>query len=169
MGDGGGKVSYRPTVHAVGLAVALAVVWLLLSGHDEALILGFGLASVALCVTIAMRMDLVDHEGAPIHLTLRFVAYLPWLACEVVKANIDVASRVIQPIPDISPELFDAPASQRTDLGQVIYANSITLTPGTVSVDLDPGVIRVHALSREGADGLREGEMDRRARAVEGN
>ncbi len=165
---GGNGFNYRPTAHAIGLGIALAVVWLLLSGHYQTLILGFGVASVALCVVIAMRMDVADDEGMPFHVGWRTVLYLPWLGWEIVKANIDVAKRVIQPTPDISPELFETPASQKTDLGQVIYANSITLTPGTVSVDLDPGVIRVHALSREGADGVREGEMDRRVRAIEG-
>ncbi len=169
MSEGGDSgFNYRPTAHAVGLALALAGVWLLLSGHYQALILGFGVASVLFCVFIAMRMDVADHEGVPLHVGWRALTYLPWLGVEIVKANIDVAKRVVQPVPDISPELFETPASQKTDLGQVIYANSITLTPGTVSVDLDPGVIRVHALSREGADGVRDGEMDRRALGVEG-
>ena len=159
---------YRPTAHSLGLALALAVLWLLLSGHYQPLILAFGAGSVLFCVFIALRMDLADSEGVPLQIGWRPTFYLPWLALEIVKANIDVAKRVMQPIPDLSPELFETPASQKTDLGQVIYANSITLTPGTVSVDLDPGVIRVHALSREGADEIRKGEMDRRARAVEG-
>jgi multicomponent Na+:H+ antiporter subunit E len=85
-----------------------------------------------------------------------------------VKANIDVARRVLSPSLPISPKLFTTPASQKTDLGQAIYANSITLTPGTVSVDLDPGEITVHAISREGADDVSGGEMDRRVTEVEG-
>jgi multicomponent Na+:H+ antiporter subunit E len=159
---------YRPSAHAVGLAIALAAVWLLLSGHFEALLLGFGVLSVAISIFIAMRMDLVDHEGVPVHLTLSALRYLPWLALEVIKANIDVAKRVVDPKLPIEPQLFETKASQRSDLGQTIYANSITLTPGTVAVDLGPGVIRVHAISREGAEALLEGEMDRRVRQLEG-
>lgn len=159
---------YRPVFHAVGLCLALAATWLLLSGYFQFLLLALGVLSVGLCVWIAMRMDLIDHEGVPIHITWAALRYLPWLAKEVVKANIDVARRVVDPALPISPTMFDAPASQQSDLGQTLYANSITLTPGTVSVDLDLQVIRVHALTADAADGVLEGEMDRRVSRVEG-
>jgi multicomponent Na+:H+ antiporter subunit E len=159
---------YHPLLHAMGLAVALAALWLLLSGYFLPLLLGLGIASVALCVLIAMRMDVIDHEGLPIHLTWSALAYMPWLLWEILKANIDVAGRVISPRMSISPTMFNTPVTQKSDLGHVIYANSITLTPGTVSVDLEPGKIVVHALSRDGADGVLEGEMDRRVTQLEG-
>ena len=164
-----GKFGYRPVGHAIGLVVGLGAVWLLLSGHYEPLILFFALISLALVVFIAMRMDVVDHEGVPLHLTMMAPLYWLWLAWEIVKANIDVARRVVHPKLPITPKLFETRAHQRTDLGQVVYANSITLTPGTVSVDLDPGVIRVHALSAEGADGVEAGDMDRRVTRLEGS
>ena len=153
------RAGYRPAVHALGLTAALAALWMLLS---------LGVLSVVACVVIAIRMDLSDQEGVPIHITLAALNYVPWLVAEIVKANLDVAGRVLSRGPRISPTMFDAPVSQRSDLGQVIYANSITLTPGTVSVDLEPGLIRVHALSREAADGVLEGEMDRRVSVLEG-
>ena len=156
-------------VHAISLGVVLAVVWLLLSGHyADPLILSLGLASCAVVVAITRRMDLVDHEGHPIHLTRRAVGYWAWLAWEVVKANIDVAKRVLAPGLPISPTLVRLSASQKSDLGLVIYANSITLTPGTVSVDVEPGEILVHALSSAAASDLEGGEMDRRVSLVEG-
>lgn len=155
-------------VHAISLGVVLAIVWLLLSGHFEPLVLTLGLASCVVVVAITRRMDLVDHEGHPIHLTRRATGYWLWLAWEVVKANIDVAKRVLAPNMNISPTMVRLTASQKTDLGLVIYANSITLTPGTVSVDVDPGEILVHALSRDAADDLKGGEMDRRVAQVEG-
>jgi multicomponent Na+:H+ antiporter subunit E len=158
----------RPVGHAVGLVLGLAAVWLLLSGHFEVLFLFFAVLSIALVVLISIRMDLIDHESVPLHLTLAAPAYWVWLGKEIVKANIDVARRVVDPKLPISPKLFETKASQRTDLGQVIYANSITLTPGTVSVDLDPGIIRVHALSAEGAAEVQAGEMDRRVSRLEG-
>jgi len=165
---GGGTSGYRPLVHGVGLCLALVVCWLLLSGYFQILLLSLGAVSVLFCVWIAVRMDLIDHEGVPLHITWATLRYLPWLMWEIVKANIDVAKRVIDPSLPIAPKLFDAPISQKTDLGQALYANSITLTPGTVSVDLDPGVIVVHALHEDAADGVLEGEMDRRVSAVEG-
>ena len=161
-------MGYHPIIHGIGLCLALAACWLLLSGHFQILLLSLGAASVAFCVWIAVRMDLIDHEGVPMHITWAGLRYLPWLMWEIIKANVDVARRVIHPSLPIAPSLFDAPISQKTDLGQVIYANSITLTPGTVSVDLDPGVIRVHALHDGAAAGVLDGEMDRRVRAVEG-
>ncbi len=155
-------------VHAISLGIVLAVVWLLLSGHYEPLILALGLASCVVVVAITRRMDLIDHEGHPIHLTGRVVGYWPWLVWEIVKANIDVAKRVLAPRMAISPTLVRLSASQKSDLGLVIYANSITLTPGTVSVDVEPGEILVHALSRDAARELEDGEMDRRVSQVEG-
>jgi multicomponent Na+:H+ antiporter subunit E len=155
-------------VRAISLGVVLAIVWLLLSGHFEPLVLILGLASCVVVVAITRRMDLIDHEGHPIHLTRRATGYWLWLAWEVVKANIDVAKRVLAPNMNISPTMVRLTASQKTDLGLVIYANSITLTPGTVSVDVEPGEILVHALSRDAAEDLRGGEMDRRVAQFEG-
>ena len=79
-----------------------------------------------------------------------------------------VGRRALGPGLDISPTLLRVSASQKTDLGRVIYANSITLTPGTVSVDVEGGTILVHALSRDGAAALEEGEMDRRVTRMMG-
>jgi multicomponent Na+:H+ antiporter subunit E len=113
-------------------------------------------------------MDTVDHEGHPMHLVGRAVVYWPWLLWAIIKANIDVALRILSPRLPISPTMVEVQTSQKSALGQVIYANSITLTPGTVSVDLTDGMIIVHALSRESAEALMDGEMDRRVTVMEG-
>ena len=155
-------------IHAISLGVVLAIVWLLLSGHFEPLILTLGLASCVVVVAITRRMDLIDREGHPIQLTRRAVGYWLWLGGEIVKANIDVARRVLAPKMAISPTMVRLASSQKSDLGLVIYANSITLTPGTISVDVEPGEILVHALSRDAARGLEGGDMDRRVSQVEG-
>jgi len=114
-------------------------------------------------------MDVVDGEGVPIGLQhSRVVAYVPWLAWEIVKANVDVARRILAPgRPRIAPRLVRVRASQRSELGQVVYANSITLTPGTVSVDLTDGELLVHALHADAAAGVEAGAMDRRCAALE--
>ncbi len=85
-----------------------------------------------------------------------------------MRANIDVMRRVLSPELPIDPVVKWLPASQTTDLGRVIYANSITLTPGTVSTNVEDGRIEVHALSREGMTALEEGDMDARVQGVEG-
>ena len=155
--------------YAFSLAAILAAVWLVWSGiFDNAVILALGAVSVAFVVFIALRMRIVDDEGVPIHLPLGLVRYLPWLVIEIVKANIAVALRIVSPSLPIEPRVIHVRAGQRTDIGRVLYANSITLTPGTVTVDTDGDRITVHALTREAAEGVLAGEMDRRAARVEG-
>ena len=156
------------SIHSLSLGAVLFAVWLLLSGHYTPFILTLGVTSCALVVTVTLRMDVADREGHPIHLSWRALTYMPWLMIEIVKANIDVAKLILSPDMPITPTLLRVKASQTSDLGQVIYANSITLTPGTISVDVANGEILVHALSRDGADALIEGEMDRRVTRMAG-
>ena len=153
-------------LHSISLGLVLFGVWLLLSGLFEPLLLGLGVLSCVIVVLIAHRMDVIDREGLPIHLGWRIVAYWVWLAVEIVKANLDVARRVLDPKLPIHPVLVRVKASQASELGQVIYANSITLTPGTVSMQVEGGEILVHAIARETAEDLERGEMDRRVTAV---
>lgn len=152
------------------LIVTLAALWLLWSGHyTDPLLLSLGAFSCMFVVIISLRMKIVDLEGHPIHISLRLFTYLPWLAKEIFWSNIDVAKHILSPKLSISPTLIEVEAFQKSELGQVIYANSITLTPGTVSVDISGGKVLVHALTQEAADGLVEGDMDRRAAILEGN
>ena len=144
------------------LAVTLMVVWLLWSGHSEPLLVGFGMFSCLLVVLLSRRMGIVDEETVPVQLGLRpFVRYAPWLVSQIVVANVDVARRILSPKMPIAPALIRVKVTQQGDLGRVIYANSITLTPGTVSVEVEEGEITVHALTGETADALLEGSMDR--------
>ncbi len=155
-------------LHAMSLGIALFALWVILSGHLDPFLLTLGLLSSAVIVFIAMRMDVIDHESHPIHLTFRIPAYWLWLAWEIVKANIEVAKIVLNPALPISPTVAKLRTSQHSELGQVIYANSITLTPGTVSLNLEDGYIEIHALTRSMADSLETGEMDRRVTRMEG-
>ena len=155
---------------ALSLGIVLFATWMLLSGKfslDHGLVLGLGIASVVLVVLIAVRMDVVDHEGHPIQLTYRFIGYWLWLLVEIVKSSLDVTRRIWSPSLPISPTMYILKVGQPGELGQVIYANSITLTPGTVTVRLDGGDIMVHAIAREVGDGLAAGEMDRRVTRLE--
>lgn len=154
--------------HAISLGLTIFGGWLLLSGHYTALITSLGVASVVLCVYLVLRMETCDHETHPIHLTPRAVTYWPWLAIEIVKANIDVAKRVFSSGPNISPTVFKVKSSQKSELGQVIYANSITLTPGTTTMDIDDGTFVIHTIAKEVGDDLSAGEMDRRVTLMEG-
>ncbi len=158
---------------AVGLGLVLFAVWLLWSGHwpgvSESgwLLTGLGAVSCLAVVLIARRMQVVDREGAPFEVTPRALLYAPWLIWQIVKANVDVARRILHPGLPIQPHVIRVRASQQTDLGRVIYANSITLTPGTVTIDLQGRDLTVHALTDEAAQGLATGEMDRRVSSTE--
>jgi multicomponent Na+:H+ antiporter subunit E len=154
---------------AISLFVILLAVWLLNSGHYTPLLIGFGVVSSLFVVILAWRMGIVDREGLPVHLIPRGLLYGPWLFKEIFTANVDVSKRILTPYePDISPRLFDTGVTQQSDLGRVIYANSITLTPGTVSIGVKGSYITVHAIAEEVANGLQKGEMDRRVTWLEG-
>lgn len=155
-------------LHVISLSIGLAVLWMLLSGFFLPLLLGLGAASIFAIVYLCHRMDLIDHEGTPVHVTWRAFLYFPWLCLEIVKANWDVVKAILFPGKRVNPTVLRAVASQKTHLGHVIYANSITLTPGTVTIAVEDGVMTVHALTQGGADGVKSGDMDRRCAAVEG-
>ncbi len=155
-------------LHVLALSTLLSVFWLINSGHYTPLLLCFMLVSVLFVSILCHRMDLIDGESQPLGLTFRFPIYLVWLAREVIVANIAVAVCVWKGRRSIHPQVIKVTAGQKTDLGKVIYANSITLTPGTVSIDLVGSEITVHALTAESAADLMKGEMNRRVCRVEG-
>ncbi|OFX00691.1 MAG: hypothetical protein A3E78_11060 [Alphaproteobacteria bacterium RIFCSPHIGHO2_12_FULL_63_12] len=155
-------------VRTTVLALALAGLWLLLSGYfDNSLLLGFGAASVALCVFLAHRAGVLDDEGVPTGLMPRVFGYWFWLFIEIGKANIVVARQALAIEPKLSPKLLKIVSPTRTNAGLATFANSITLTPGTVTVDLEPGYMVVHALTEALADEAAIDDMGRRVAALE--
>jgi len=153
--------------HTISLSIALAAFWLLISGHYNAFMLSLGAVSIVIVLYIAHRMDVVDHESQPLHLTLKFPPYYVWLIKEIVLANIFVVKHIWLGKKSISPTLRTIKGSQNTDIGKAIYANSITLTPGTITVNLEGDLFMVHTLCRELIDDLEAGEMDRRVTQLE--
>lgn len=145
---------------AFSYGVLLFVFWILLSGYFEPLLLGLGLASVVLTIFLVKRMNIIDHESYPLHLSSQFPAFLGYIFRAILNANIDVIKRIMTlGGKSISPQLIEIPVPQKTDLGRVIYANAITLIPGTVSVELTKDKVIVHALTKEAADNLSTGSM----------
>lgn len=153
--------------HTIKLILLLFAIWLLLSGHYSPLMLTLGLLSTLLVVVLVNRANLIDQENQPIIVKPSVLFYLGWLGREIVKSNIDVARLILNPRLQISPKVFTVKASQKSDLGRVTYANSITLVPGTVAMNVEEDVITVHALTQEAAADLQRGEMDRRVCAME--
>ncbi len=141
--------------------------WLALSGHFDPLLLSLGLLSAATVTLVSHRMGVIDAEGQPLELMPGLLRYAPWLAKEIVRACIDVAWRIVQPSLPIQPTIIRVPANQRTVTGRVSFANSITLTPGTISLDVLEKQIEVHALTAESAADLESGEMGKRVEHLE--
>jgi len=153
----------------------------MLSGHvlvydegkwdTEALyLLGCGVFSCGLVTYIAIRKNILDKESLPLHLAFGMILYIPWLFWQILVSNIDVAYRVWHPSMPIHPKLIKVPFETKTDLGTVIYCNSITLTPGTVtvSVDNENQELLIHALSDKAADGILAGDMHEKVKKLEG-
>jgi multicomponent Na+:H+ antiporter subunit E len=156
-------------LHLIALALGLTALWILLSGYFVPLILFLGAISIAGVLWIAHRMDVIDHESHPVHMAPRGVGYYLWLMWEIVKANIDVALAILRGRDALQPRVFKLKASQQSDIGRVTYANSITLTPGTVTIFIDGDEFTVHSLTPVAMEGLMDGEMDRRVTALEGH
>jgi multicomponent Na+:H+ antiporter subunit E len=152
----------------LGILLWLGLAWLLWSGHLEPLLLGYGAASCALVLWLSLRMRLIDPESVPHHLLGGMVLYIPWLLLEIAKANLHVARVILTPSLPIRPRVIRVRATQQSELGNAIFANSITLTPGTVALDVRGGSILVHALTDRAAAGLADGVMDSRVSRLEG-
>ena len=154
-------------IKALLLFVFYFVIWLLLSGHYDPLLLTLGVLSCITCLYVTWKAKFIDEEGLPLHLLIRLPIYTLWLFKEIIKANIDTAKIIIVNNPD--PQNFRVKSSQKTEAGKVTYANSITLTPGTVTTELDGDVLEVHALSSDMADDVKSGAMDKKVSWLEGN
>jgi len=150
-----------PVKHAISLIIVLSLLWLGLSGHYDALLLSLGFVSVLLIVAITLRMDAIDREIYPVHVPAKLLRFWLFLGVEVIKSNIDVLKRIFTPGKSISPQFFELPIKLKSNLSRVIYANAITLTPGTVSVKVDTKKesIMIHSLSIESAKDLCSGRM----------
>ena len=140
--------------------------WLLMSGHYNFLIVSLGIISCVFCVYVAKRGKLIDDEGLPIFFMPRLLNYLIWLFKEILKSNLSTAKVIING--QVEPETFTVKTSQVTDVAKVTYANSITLTPGTVTTKIQKGVFEVHALNSDFGNDVRTSEMDKKVTWLEG-
>lgn len=157
-------MSYVP-----GLVLALAALWFALSNDTVPLFLIFAAVSLLLTLALAARLRVICREASPYHRIVQLLLYAFWLAVEVLKANIAVIRSILTPQRSISPALVNVEATGRSDLAYAMFANSITLTPGTVTVDVDGFVLIVHALQEEVSRPHVFAPMDRRAaRAADG-
>ena len=152
---------------AIVAFLVLFAFWAVLSGHFTAFLVAAGIGSAAAVVAFARRMEVVDREGVPAEYWRVSFAYWPWLAWQILKSGWDVSRIILTPSLPVSPTLVRFRPSQRSSVGLVTHANSITLTPGTIAVDASAEEFVVHGLTREGAQGCIDSEMDRRVARLE--
>lgn len=151
------------------LFFVLAVLWLLWSGLYLPLLMALGLVSCVLVVYLVRRFDTFGHSSVPMHPGWGIVNYWVWLIKEIVLSSLQVTRIILSPRLSISPRLIRVAAIPRGEVARVVLGNSITLTPGTLTTDIDDdGMITVHALTNESAEGVLSGEMNRRVGRLEG-
>ncbi len=167
-------------MRALSLAIFLFAFWLALSGHYTPFLLATGVIMAIACALLAARMHILDAEGHPVHLLSKGVlSYFLWLGWEIVKSAWSVTKIILNPRLPISPTMTRIKTSQKTSVGVTVFANSITLTPGTITVGVESAgstsgsssgghdILTVHALQREGAQDLEGGAMDARVARFE--
>jgi len=158
----------RALLRMLLLTLVLGTVWLLWSGLFKPLLIGLGLFSCLLTVYVLHRMQFFRDDTLALRYGPGLLFFLAWLIKEVVLSCLEVAKVVLAPKIRMSPRVLSLDVAHLGPVDQVLLGNSITLTPGTLTMDLHQGRITVHALTRAGADALEAGEMQRRVSALRG-
>ena len=148
--------------------ILLSVFWLLLSGFIQPLLLSFGAISVIVVLVVLQRMNDVDQKQQPLGTGLPLVRYLPWLFGQIVSSSLHVTKLIWGSAEKVSPSFAKIDIKEVPDNCHALYANSITLTPGTLSVDLVDGVVSVHALQKSSIETIKQGAMQRKIAAIWG-
>ncbi len=146
-------------IKSITLFILLLGFWLLMSGHYTILITSLGVLSCLLCVYLTIKGKFLDNETIPVYFFPRLIQYTLWLIKEIFVSNIATAKVILTKTED--PELFTVKSSQKTNEGKVTYANSITLTPGTVTTQINENIFEVHALNQKFGDEIRSSDMDK--------
>lgn len=149
-------------MHISKWAALLSVFWLLLSGYIQPLLLTFGAVSVAIVLVVLKRMDAVDQEPKHTGAGYQTIRYFMWLLGQIALSSVHVTKLIWGSSKQVSPALAKIPVANIPPQNRVLYANSITLTPGTLSVDLKNGEITVHALQESSIAELKQGQMEKK-------
>ena len=162
MNDAPQGAAPRIGVRVVILFAVLVLAWLLWSWLFKPLVLALGVMSCVLVVYLVYRMDYFRSEYYALRFAPRLLLYWGWLLKQVFASSVTVARVVLSPSLPISPRTIEIDTGTDDPIAQTVYANSITLTPGTLALDVHEGEIKVHSLTQDAADDLMSGEMERR-------
>lgn len=141
--------------------------WVLWSGMLKPLLLVLGFVSVLLVLVVARRTGFFEPSVHTLHMLGRLPRFWLWLLPEIVKANLQVARIVLSPRLPVSPCITFVDAGGLPQASQAVLANAITLTPGTLTLDVDAGRIEVHCLTEAAARSLQSPELIERAGRLE--
>jgi len=155
-------------MHTIKWATLLSVFWLLLSGYIEPLLLSFGVVSVVLVVFVLRRMDKQDAEPQKLGSLTVMLRYFSWLLGQIAISSMHVTKLIWSPARELTPTLAKIPVKRVHKDSHVLYANSITLTPGTLSVDMQNDEITVHALEQSSIAELNDGRMEKKITSLWG-
>jgi multicomponent Na+:H+ antiporter subunit E len=148
--------------HITGLLIFTAILWWILSGYTKPLLISLGVVSVLFTAFLAHRMKVLDDESQPLQLSFALLRYWGYLLGQIVISNIKMVYIILGPKLDIDPHVLRVKVSQKDELGNAILGNSITLTPGTVTLEIGDGEVEVHAINRESAEDIENGVFDQR-------
>jgi multicomponent Na+:H+ antiporter subunit E len=155
-------------LRTVFTTLTLFALWLLMSGVYQPLTIGLGAASSILAIYVGKRMNAIDRHPLEIHINfVSLMVYFAWLLVEIAKSNWAVTKLIVAPKMKLRQNMFEVPYVQKSDLGQTIFANSITLTPGTITVEVEPDHFLVHAVNFSEDDHDALADMGRRVAATE--
>lgn len=136
--------------------------WLLLSGRLDPVHLGLGVGCSLLVALFSHDLLIRDSQGIlrRLLILIRFIPFLGWLVWQIIIANIDVARRVVDPKLPLSPGIIKLSSRLKGDVAQTTLATSITLTPGTMTVDIVGNDFYVHCLAIEDEQKILEIERE---------
>ena len=141
--------------------------WILLSGKFDLFHLTLGIISSVLVSFLSADLFMYEHGKKGLATGVRFLLYLPWLLYQILLSTLHVTFLALHPKmkDQIDPTIVTFKTKLKTNIGKVALANSITLTPGTITIRIEDQVFYVHAISRKAAAGL-PGEMEERLAKV---
>ncbi len=145
----------------------LSAIWLILSGRTDAIYLLWGAISITFVIWLSSRLNSIplakdEPCGTTRIIIPRLIAYLFWLVWQIIKSGVYVAYVVLHPKMPIEPMIVRFTSKQPNVLARVILGNSITLTPGTLTLDIEDDLFTVHALTRDTEEDLVSGDMEAR-------
>ena len=149
--------------------IAMFIFWILLSGEFTFILITSGVVASLITAYLSHdifigKADLKTETGR----VFKFIVYIPWLLWEIILANVEIAYLVLSPKPLVDPQIVRFKNDLKTDLGIVTLAHSITLTPGTVTVEANREEFVIHAIWQKSAEGIIGGEMQRKVKKIEG-